>query len=69
MSSRRTYILACDGGSCPNRFVLEQSAPPTVGEVRRRAADSGWTYRDDGTAMTRRLDFCPLCRAAAKKVG
>ncbi len=66
MSSRCTYVLACDGAGCDRTYVGERR---NQGEVRSDAAVTGWTHRwrppESGPGQRARCeDLCPACSEA-----
>ena len=55
--------LTCNGGRCGRVFAGEQGLRPTSGEtraqVRKRAAEAGWTHVRGKFGPKSDRDFCP----------
>lgn len=63
MSAKPTYVLVCNGESCSERIVFEQSTPRKLAEARDMAGIEGWTRGRlrgrHGPAPIH--DWCPAC--------
>jgi hypothetical protein len=55
----RVFTLHCDGPQCRRRYQSGRGPVPRA-EVRRSAADDGWTHvHEDGMQRSQDTDYCP----------